>query len=73
MSFSLTTTGAVVASLPALALAIGSYWLPWLGWLALLVGVAGGAFALRYGMRRGGRLLDRRWPEVLAAVGERST
>ncbi len=71
LSFSVTSSAAVVVSLPAAALATGSYWVPWLGWPALLIGLVGGAFALRLGMRRGGRLLDRRWPEVLAAVGER--
>jgi hypothetical protein len=27
---------------------------------------------LRIGIRQGGRLLDRRWPEVLQAVSERT-
>ena len=59
--------------LPALALVlVGELWRAWVGWLALPVGLAIGLVALRVGLVRGGRLLDRRWPEALRAVSERA-
>ncbi|GAB2583599.1 hypothetical protein [Microlunatus antarcticus] len=65
--------GSTLVGLPALALLVGGVlWRPWLGWLALPVGLVTGLLVLRLGLVRGGRLLDRRWPEVLAAVSERA-
>ncbi|QCR18855.1 hypothetical protein [Agrococcus sp. SGAir0287] len=59
----------LVASAPAIALAIASVvWQPWLGWVAVAVGLAVGAVAIGLGIRIGGDRLDRTWPEVLAAV-----
>jgi ABC-2 type transport system permease protein len=67
-SAGVTTGLTVVVALPTLALAIGGWWIGWLNYLALVVGVATGFAALIIGIRRGGQLLDRRWPEVLSAV-----
>lgn len=66
-------TGTALVGLPALVLLFGGVlWRPWLGWLALPVGLLTGLVVLRVGMRMGGRLLDRRWPEVLRAVSEQA-
>ena len=54
--------------MPALATAVAAVWSPWLGWVSLAVGLAVGALAIWLGVRIGGRGLDRRWPELLAAV-----
>jgi ABC-2 type transport system permease protein len=72
LSFTASSLGTFVLSLPLVALAAGSFWLPWLGWLALPVGVAVGYVVLRIGIVQGGKLLDRRWPEVMAAVSEKA-
>ena len=65
--------GTTLAGLPPVALLLGGFfWRPWLGWVALPVGVLVGLVVLRVGIVRGGRLLDRRWPEVLLAVSERA-
>ena len=65
--------GTTLAGLPPLALLLGGlFWRPWLGWVALPVGVLVGLVVLRVGIARGGRLLDRKWPEVLLAVSERA-
>jgi ABC-2 type transport system permease protein len=53
---------------PVVGLSIGSIWVDGLRWAALAVGVATGVIALVAGLNYGGRLLERRWPEVLAAV-----
>lgn len=53
---------------PAIGTAIASAWIPWLGWLSLALGLAVGALAIWLGVRIGGRALERRWPELLAAV-----
>lgn len=53
---------------PAIGTAIASAWIPWLGWVSLALGLTVGALAIWLGVRIGGRALDRRWPEVLAAV-----
>jgi len=55
----LPTIGCAVA-----AVAFGGVW----NWLTLLVGVATGWLLLWWGMRAGGRRLDKTWPEVLARV-----
>ena len=72
LSFSVTTAATLVATLPTVALAVVSIWLPWAGWLVAPVGLANGLVVLQQGVVRGGRLLDRRWPEVMLAVSERS-
>lgn len=64
--------GEFVASLPVLVLLLGGLlWRPWLGWLTLPAGLFTGLAVLRLGVTQGGKLLDRRWPEVLRAVSER--
>ena len=70
LSFTVATLGAVVVALPTGALVVWSFFTPWVGWLAVLVGLVTGALALRVGVAQGGRLLERRWPEVMAAVSE---
>jgi len=59
-------------SLPLAALAVGSFWLAWLGWIALPLGLVFGYVVLRVGIVQGGKLLDRRWPEVMSAVSEKA-
>ncbi len=70
-SFSVTSGLTLLALLPTVALAVGSWWIGWLSYLTLLVGVATGVAVLLVGIRRGGALLDRRWPEVLESVSDR--
>lgn len=72
LSFSVTTTATVLLALPTVALVVGSIWTPWLGWVAVPVGLANGLLVLWQGVVLGGRMLDRRWPEVMLAVSERS-
>lgn len=72
LSFTVSSLGTLVLSLPLAGLAVGSFWLPWLGWLALPMGIAIGAVVLKIGIAQGGKLLDRRWPEVMAAVSEKA-
>ena len=72
LSFSVTALGTTVAALPTGAVVVWSFFQPWAGWLALPVGALSGALVLRLGVRWGGRLLERRWPEVMSAVSERS-
>lgn len=62
------TAGGLVLAGPALAAAVASLWLPWLGWVSLGLGLGVGALVLWAGVVVGGRGLDRRWPELLAAV-----
>ena len=63
------TTGLTMAIMvPTIGLVVGAWWIPWLSYLALVVGVATGFVALVIGIRRGGALLDRRWPDVLSSV-----
>jgi len=59
----------LVIGIPVIVLAVldainGGYW----GWIALVVGLAEGALVLWWGVRSGGRRLDRTWPEVLAKI-----
>lgn len=54
--------------LPAIGTAVAALWTPWLGWVSLGSGLVIGALAVWLGIRIGGRALDRRWPEMLAAV-----
>lgn len=72
LSFSVSTIATSVLALPTIALAVWSIWTPWVGWLTLPVGLVTGLLVLRAGIDRGGRLLDRRWPEVMLAVSERT-
>lgn len=59
-----------VAMLPPLGLALAGvitgnevWW-----WVGVVVALALGAVVLMIGTKRGGRMLDRRWPEVIAAA-----
>ena len=64
----LTFLATVLLALPTLVLgALAGPW-PALGPVALAAGAGLGALELREGVRRGGALLDRRGPELLAAV-----
>jgi ABC-2 type transport system permease protein len=72
LSFSVTTLVTLVLALPTLALAVGSVWVPWLGWATVPVGLVTGLLVLRLGVRQGGQRLERKWPEVMLAVSERA-
>lgn len=61
-----------VLALPTIALVAGSFWVSLLKYLCVPVGTLSGLIVLRLGVRHGGRLLDRRWPEVMQAVSEKS-
>ena len=68
-----TMAAAVTVGLPGLAgLLVAAVWLPWLAWPALVAGVLAGGAGLYVGLEVGGRALDARGPEILAAV-RRST
>lgn len=62
----------LILGAPALGFAIAAIWNPALGWVSLVLGLVIGALALWGGAVLGGRLLDRRWPEVLAEVSSES-
>ena len=70
-SFTVTGLGSLVLSAPTIGLVIASFWRGWLAWLGLLLGLVIGALAVWLGATRGGARLDKRWPEVLAAISER--
>ncbi|RGE21475.1 hypothetical protein [Leucobacter sp. wl10] len=53
---------------PALGFAIAALWVPALGWVSLACGLLLGGAAVWAGVLLGGRVLDRRWPRVLADV-----
>ncbi|WP_345751637.1 hypothetical protein [Microbacterium rhizophilus] len=53
---------------PAFGFAIAALWHPPLGWVSLACGLVLGGAAVWAGIVLGGRILDRRWPEVLTAV-----
>jgi ABC-2 type transport system permease protein len=72
LSFSASSIATFVLSLPLAALAVGSFWFDWLGWIALPLGLLFGYVLLRVGIAQGGKLLDRRWPEVMGAVSEKA-
>jgi ABC-2 type transport system permease protein len=72
LSFTVTGVATLVLSLPTLALVIGSYWVGWLAYAALPVGVLSGWLVLRTGIRAGGAVLDRRWPEVMTSLSDRA-
>jgi ABC-2 type transport system permease protein len=58
----------LILGAPALGFAIAALSAPTLGWASLACGIVLGAAALWGGGVLGGRILDRRWPEVLAEV-----
>ncbi|WP_432487475.1 hypothetical protein [Kineococcus sp. SYSU DK018] len=65
-----TTLAVTVLALPALAaLVVALLWEPRVGWIGLVAGAGLGVLWLRLGIARGGALLDRRAPEVLAVAG----
>jgi len=66
-----TSAVTILVALPTAALVVASFWYPWAGWVALPVALACGLLAVWLGITWGGRLIDRRWPEVLASVSER--
>lgn len=72
LSLTVILFGTLILSAPTIALTIWSFFTPWVGYLTIPVGLILGLVILRVGIRQGGRLLDRRWPEVLAAVSERT-
>jgi ABC-2 type transport system permease protein len=72
LSFTLTMFGTVILALPTIALVIWSFATPWVGYLTLPVGLLCGFIVLRIGIRQGGRILDRRWPEAMLAVSEKA-
>jgi ABC-2 type transport system permease protein len=67
-----TMSGTVVLSLPTIVLVVWTFFTPWVGYLTIPVGLTCGLVVLRFGITQGGRLLDRRWPEVMDAVSERT-
>lgn len=69
-AFGVTSLVSLVLTLPTIGLVIASFWNGWLAWLGLVLGLMIGPIVLWQGVVRGGRMLDRRWPEVLAAVSE---
>lgn len=70
LSFAVSNGLTCVAALPTAVFVVLSFWNPWAGWVALVVGIASGLAALKLGVTLGGRILDRRWPEVLRSVSE---
>jgi ABC-2 type transport system permease protein len=70
LTLTATSFGTLAVGLPTIGLVVWSFFQPWVGLLALPVGLVTGLVVLRVGIRWGGRLLDRRWPEVLQAVSE---
>lgn len=67
-SFAVTVALTVVCALPTAALVIGSLWVSWLVWVAVVAGVLTGTATLLTGTRLGGARLERHWPELLAQV-----
>lgn len=72
LSFSVASLATFVVSIPTLGLVVGSFWIPWLGYLAVAVAVVTGWLVMSIGISKGGAMLDRRWPEVMKAVSEKS-
>ncbi|MBO9626193.1 MAG: hypothetical protein J7484_07445 [Microbacterium sp.] len=58
----------LVLGAPALGFAIAAIWNPALGWVSLACGLLIGGATIWGGAVLGGRILDRRWPQVLAEV-----
>ena len=71
-SFTVASFGTVLIAVPVIGTVVWSFFTPWVGWLSLPLGLLIGVVVLRFGISQGGRLLDRRWPEVLRAVSEKS-
>jgi ABC-2 type transport system permease protein len=68
-----TMLAATTVGLPGIVgLAVAALWREWVAWPTLLLGTAAGAAGLLAGIVFGGRLVDRRGPEILAGV-RRST
>ncbi len=68
-----TMAAALTVSLPGLlGLLVSALWWDWLSWPTLVLGTVFGAVGLVAGVLVGGRLVDARGPEILAAV-RRST
>ncbi|GAB7191869.1 transporter [Kineococcus sp. NUM-3379] len=66
---SITTALVTLLALPSAVLAVLAVTTgAWLGWLGLLAALVLSPVWLRLGVRRGGALVDRRGPELLAAV-----
>jgi ABC-2 type transport system permease protein len=72
LSVFVTMFGTFILGLPTIALLVWSFFTPWVGYLTIPVGLLCGLVVLRLGVTQGGRRLDRRWPEVMAAVSERA-
>jgi ABC-2 type transport system permease protein len=72
LTLTATSFGTLAVGLPTIGLVIWSFFTPWVGLLAVPVGLAFGLVVLGVGIGWGGRLLDRRWSEVLQAVSERA-
>jgi ABC-2 type transport system permease protein len=72
LSFATTFFATLALGLPTIGLAVWSFFTPWVGYLVLPFGLVCGLIVLKLGISFGGRLLDRRWPEVMAAVSEKS-
>jgi ABC-2 type transport system permease protein len=70
-AFGVTSAASLVLAVPTIGLVIASFWFGWLAWLGLVVGLGVGAVTLWQGIVRGGAVLDRRWPDVLAATSQR--
>lgn len=62
----------LVGGAPAIGFAIAALWSPALGWASLACALIAGGAAVWAGAVLGGRILDRRWPEVLAEVSSES-
>ena len=71
LSFTVATLITGLVGLPTAALVVWSFWTPAAGWVSVPVGLVTGLMALRWGVAHGGRLLEQRWPEVMAEVSER--
>jgi ABC-2 type transport system permease protein len=70
LSFAVTMCCTLILTLPTIALVVWSFFTPWVGYLTLPVGLVCGFIVLHIGIARGGRILDRRWPEAMLAVSE---
>ena len=68
VSFLVTSGLTLACSVPLAAALIGSFFVPALTWVTLLVGIVSGIVVLRVGIHLGGQRLDTHWPEVLTAV-----
>ncbi len=67
-----TSFGTMLVALPTVVVVVWSIFTPWVGYLSVPVALATGLVAVKVGIAQGGRLLDRRWPEVMLAVSEKT-